>query len=229
MRELAVHGMPERYLHTSLGYNSRLDAIQAAVLNVKLPRLEEWIGKRTAIAKRYRDALGDLNGLTLPTADDGHSWNQFVVRIGSCPSGQPLCNASCNPSSTSARHGIPESCCRDWVKQTLQERGVSTIIYYPIPIHRQPAYAHLGLKQGSLPITEQLCSQVLSLPIFPELTVDQQQAVIDTVRQCFRPVQRFGVLGEMAIHLLPRKQGSIQEINSPLWSWAIKPKPLICG
>ena len=177
-RELAVHGMPERYLHTSLGYNSRLDAVQAAVLNVKLPRLEEWIGKRTSIAKRYRDALGDLNGLTLPAADDGHSWNQFVVRIGRCPSGQQLCNASCNPSSTSARHGIPESCCRDWVKQTLQERGVSTIIYYPIPIHRQPAYAHLGLKQGSLPVTEQLCSQVLSLPIFPELSETQQQAVI---------------------------------------------------
>ena len=70
MRELAVHGMPERYLHTSLGYNSRLDAIQAAVLNVKLPKLEAWISKRTAIAERYRDALGDLNGLTLPTADE---------------------------------------------------------------------------------------------------------------------------------------------------------------
>jgi dTDP-4-amino-4,6-dideoxygalactose transaminase len=187
MRELAVHGMPERYLHTSLGYNSRLDAIQAAVLNVKLPRLEAWIGRRTAIAKRYRDALGDLKGLTLPTAEDGHSWNQFVVRIGSCPSGQPLCNASCAPSNTSARHGIPESCCRDWVKQTLQERGVSTIIYYPIPIHRQPAYAHLGLQQGSLPVTEQLCSQVLSLPIFPELSEEQQEAVIDTVRQLLAP------------------------------------------
>ena len=106
-----------------------------------------------------------------------------MVRIGSCPSGQLLCNASCNPSSTSARHGIPESCCRDWVKQTLQKRGVSTIIYYPIPIHRQPAYAHLGLRQGSLPVTEQLCSQVLSLPIFPELREEQQQAVIETVRQ----------------------------------------------
>ena len=106
-----------------------------------------------------------------------------MVRIGSCPSGQTLCNASCTPSSTSARHGIPESCCRDWVKQTLQERGVSTIIYYPIPIHRQPAYAQLGLQQGSLPVTEQLCSQVLSLPIFPELSEEQQQTVIDTVRQ----------------------------------------------
>ena len=83
--------------------------------------------------------------------------------------------------------GIPESCCRDWVKQTLQERGVSTIIYYPIPIHRQPAYAHLGLQQGSLPVTEQLCSQVLSLPIFPELSEEQQEAVIDTVRQLLAP------------------------------------------
>ena len=183
MRELAVHGMPERYLHTSLGYNSRLDAIQAAVLNVKLPKLESWISQRGEIAGRYREALGDLRGLTLPTAESGHSWNQFVVRIGSCPTGQPLCNASCSPSSTSARHGIPESCCRDWLKQTLQNRGVSTIIYYPIPIHRQPAYAHLGLDQGSLPITEQLCSQVLSLPIFPELRQEQQQVVIDTLRQ----------------------------------------------
>ncbi|WP_392346689.1 DegT/DnrJ/EryC1/StrS family aminotransferase [Parasynechococcus sp.] len=195
MRELAVHGMPERYLHTSLGYNSRLDAIQAAVLNVKLPRLEEWINKRKAIASRYQEALGDLNGLTLPSTDDGHSWNQFVVRIGSCPSDQPLCSASCNPSITSARHGIPESCCRDWIKQTLQERGVSTIIYYPIPIHRQPAYAHLGLKQGSLQVTEQLCSQVLSLPIFPELGEEQQQAVIDKVRQLLQTsptVRSFG-------------------------------------
>ena len=183
MRELAVHGMPERYLHTSLGYNSRLDAIQAAVLNVKLPKLESWISQRAEIAARYREALGDLRGLTLPTAESGHSWNQFVVTIGSCPTGQPLCNASCSPSSTSARHGIPESCCRDWLKQTLQNLGVSTIIYYPIPIHRQPAYAHLGLDQGSLPITEQLCSQVLSLPIFPEIRQDQQQVVIDTLRQ----------------------------------------------
>ena len=110
-----------------------------------------------------------------------------MVRIGSCPSGQPLCNASCTPSSTSARHGIPESCCRDWVKQTLQERGVSTIIYYPIPIHRQPAYAQLGLQQGSLPVTEQLCSQVLSLPIFPELSDQQQKTVIDTVRHLLAP------------------------------------------
>ena len=134
-------------------------------------------------AEGYQDQLADLPGLTLPTAQNGHSWNQFVVRLGSCPTGQPMCNASCSPSSTSAAHGLPESCCRDWLKQTLLDRGVNTIIYYPIPIHRQPAYSGLALEQGSLPVTEQMCSQVLSLPIFPELSELQQQTVIDTLRQ----------------------------------------------
>ena len=153
------------------------------MLNVKLPKLKGWIERRTAIAERYRTHLTDLPGLTLPNPEEGHSWNQFVVRIGSCPTGQPLCNARCSPSATSASHGLPESCCRDWLKQTLMERGVNTIIYYPIPIHRQPAYADLELEQGSLPVTEQLCSQVLSLPIFPELDQEHQQTVIDTVTQ----------------------------------------------
>ena len=159
MRELAVHGMPQRYLHTALGYNSRLDAIQAAVLNVKLPRLSGWVERRAAIAARYREQLGGLPGLTLPQAVDGHSWNQFVV----CIDGN-----------------------RDAFKQTLQVRGVNTIIYYPIPIHSQPAYSQLGLEEGSLPITENLCRQVLSLPIFPELTDAQQQTVITTLQQLLR-------------------------------------------
>ena len=107
-----------------------------------------------------------------------------MVRIGSCPTGQPLCNARCSPSATSASHGLPESCCRDWLKQTLMERGVNTIIYYPIPIHRQPAYVDLESRAGfPYTVTEQLCSQVLSLPIFPELGQEQQQTVIDTVTQ----------------------------------------------
>ena len=183
MRELAVHGMPERYLHTALGYNSRLDALQAAVLNVKLPRLTRWVERREAIADRYRELLNHLPGIQLPTEQPGHSWNQFVVRVSACPTGQALCQGSCSPSTTSARHGLPESCCRDWLKQTLQEQGVSTIIYYPIPIHRQPAYADLGLQPGSLPVTEQLCTEVLSLPIFPELRAEQQQQVVDTLSQ----------------------------------------------
>ena len=159
MRELAVHGMPQRYLHTALGYNSRLDAIQAAVLNVKLPRLRGWVERRTEIAARYRQQLADLPGLCLPSSEPGHSWNQFVVRINSA---------------------------RDDFKQILQDSGVSTIIYYPIPIHSQPAYAHLGQAGCSLPITEQLCQQVLSLPIFPELSDQQQDIVIATLQSLLR-------------------------------------------
>ncbi len=183
MRELAVHGMPQRYLHTALGYNSRLDALQAAVLNVKLPQLSDWIDKRRAIAERYRELLADLPGITLPSDEDGHSWNQFVLRISSCPTGQPICKAQCSPSAISSSHGLPESCCRDWLKQSLQEQGVNTIIYYPIPIHRQPAYDHLQLEAGSMPATERLCTQVLSLPIFPELSELEQQQVVSALQQ----------------------------------------------
>ena len=183
MRELAVHGMPRRYLHTSLGYNSRLDAIQAAVLNVKLPHLERWIEQRRQIAACYRRQLDGAGSIHLPDAGpDGHSWNQFVVRVPAC-SPTPACDQSCTPSADSASFGLPEACCRDWLKQQLQDAGVTTIIYYPIPIHRQPAYAHLGYSAGSLPITEQLCSEVLSLPIFPELSSAQQQRVIDVLQQ----------------------------------------------
>ena len=182
IRELAVHGMPRRYLHTDLGYNSRLDAIQAAVLNVKLPHLERWIALRRSIAHRYRNQLDAAGSIALPEAGpDGHSWNQFVVRVPACTP-TPACNQSCAPSSDSASFGLPEACCRDWLKQQLQDAGITTIIYYPIPIHRQPAYAHLGYGPGSLPITERLCSEVLSLPIFPELSSVQQQQVIDALQ-----------------------------------------------
>ena len=184
IRELAVHGMPRRYLHTDLGYNSRLDAMQAAVLNVKLPHLPLWVERRRRIAQRYREALADLPTLQLAEAGpDGHSWNQFVVRVPACPADQASCAGRCTPSSDSASFGLPEACCRDWLKQRLQEEGVITIIYYPIPIHRQPAYAELGYGPGSLPVTERLCVEVLSLPIFPELGDEQQELVIATLRQ----------------------------------------------
>ena len=187
IRELAVHGMPRRYLHTALGYNSRLDAIQAAVLNLKLPKLSDWIDRRREIAARYRELLANLPGITLPTDEEGHSWNQFVVRVSSCPTGQPICQAKCSPSATSSCHGLPESCCRDWLKQRLQEEGINTIVYYPIPIHRQPAYSHLKLEPGSMPATEKTCSQVLSLPIFPELTELEQQQVVSVLGQVITP------------------------------------------
>ncbi|MFN9546831.1 MAG: DegT/DnrJ/EryC1/StrS family aminotransferase [Cyanobacteriota bacterium] len=184
VRELAVHGMPRRYLHTALGYNSRLDALQAAVLLVKLPHLADWVERRRAIAASYLRELADLPGLVLPEAGpEGHSWNQFVVRLTACPADQSSCQSRCTPSADSAAYGLPEACCRDWLKHELQEAGVSTIIYYPIPIHRQPAYAQLGYRSGSLPHTERLCAEVLSLPIFPELAPAQREAVIRALRQ----------------------------------------------
>jgi dTDP-4-amino-4,6-dideoxygalactose transaminase len=178
MKELAVHGMPRRYLHTELGYNSRLDAIQAAVLNVKLPLLTQWVERRQSIAATYRQGLRSAQTIALPEAGpNGHSWNQFVVRVPA-RSPQPACDGGCTASSDSANFGLPEACCRDWLKQQLQDAGITTIIYYPIPIHRQPAFAALGYGPGSLPITERLCSEVLSLPIFPELSTAQQERVI---------------------------------------------------
>ena len=188
IRELAVHGMPRRYLHTNLGYNSRLDALQAAVLGVKLPHLSRWVDRRRAIAQRYLAELADLPGIHLPTAGPtGHSWNQFVVRVPQCPSGTNACAGRCTPAADSASYGLPEACCRDWLKLQLQEADVHTIIYYPIPIHRQPAYASLGYGPGSLPTTERLCAEVLSLPIFPELEAQQQDQVIRTLRQLLAP------------------------------------------
>ena len=185
MRELAVHGMPRRYLHTALGYNSRLDSIQAAVLNVKLPYLSGWVEKRAAIAQRYLEALQDLPGVQLPDsatdASVGHGWNQFVVRVSLCPASQPSCGTTCSESVSP--FGLPSSRCRDWLKQSLQDQGVNTIIYYPIPIHRQPAYDDHNHSDGNLPITDQLCSEVLSLPIFPELTTEQQDRVITVLRE----------------------------------------------
>ena len=187
MRQLAVHGMPRRYLHTELGYNSRLDAIQAAVLSVKLPHLASWVERRRAIAARYREGLAGLPGLQLAEAGpEGHSWNQFVVRVPACSAESRACAmdcpAPCTPSLDSASYGLPEAACRDWLQERLREAGVNTIIYYPIPIHRQPAYAELGYGSGSLPVTERLCTEVLSLPIFPELSDSQQDWVIATMR-----------------------------------------------
>ena len=160
MRELAVHGMAERYVHNVLGYNSRLDALQAAVLLVKLPHLPSLIRARQRHAAAYGQALDHLSDLALPTQGvAGHSWNQFVVRI-------PGAGAQV----------------RNRVQDALQQQGINTIIYYPIPIHRQRAYQHLGYGPGSLPVTERLAGEVLSLPMFPELTADQHGQVVDSLR-----------------------------------------------
>ena len=116
---------------------------------------------------------------------EGHSWNQFVLRIPACPNGANACDdahsTTCIACPTSEMHGLPEGRCRNWLQSQLQQRGVNTIIYYPIPIHRQPAYVELGYGPGSLPVTERLASEVLSLPIFPELNNAQLQQILEAL------------------------------------------------
>jgi len=181
IRELAIHGMPKRYFHTKIGYNSRLDSLQAAILNVKLTRLNKWIERRKAIAINYISKLSTIESIELPsntlTNDSGPSWNQFVIRI---------MDNSFIKNIKSKSDDVVDDLNRDLFKTELHRLGVNTIIYYPIPIHLQPAYEKLEYKEGSLPVTEKVCSQVISLPMFPELKSIQQSYVIDKIKELFK-------------------------------------------
>jgi dTDP-4-amino-4,6-dideoxygalactose transaminase len=157
LRLYAAHGMHPRYYHKVIGINSRLDTMQAAVLNVKLKRLGQWSARRAANARRYDELLrsAGLDGqVALPRAEPHceHVWNQYTIRI---------------------RGGR-----RDAVKASLAAAGVGTEIYYPVPLHLQECYRSLGGRPGSLPHTERAAAEVLSLPIFPELTADEQATVV---------------------------------------------------
>jgi dTDP-4-amino-4,6-dideoxygalactose transaminase len=164
LRLYAAHGMHPRYYHKVVGINSRLDSVQAAVLNVKLKRLAAWSAQRAANARRYdelfRTAALDSQ-LVLPRAEPHceHIWNQYTIRI---------------------RGGR-----RDAIKAQLAAAGVATEIYYPVPLHLQECYASLGWRAGSLPHTERAAAEVLSLPIFPELTADEQSTVVARLREAF--------------------------------------------
>ena len=181
IRELAVHGMPKRYFHTNIGYNSRLDSLQAAILNVKLTRLNKWTERRKAIAINYISQLSSIESIELPSNNlsnnSFHSWNQFVIRI---------MDNSFVKNIKATSEDVFDNTNRDLFKNELHRLGVNTIIYYPIPIHLQPAYRELGYTEGSLPITEKVCSQVISLPIFPELKFIQQSYVIDRIKEIFQ-------------------------------------------
>ncbi|WP_320665077.1 DegT/DnrJ/EryC1/StrS family aminotransferase [Prochlorococcus sp. MIT 1223] len=181
IRELAVHGMPKRYFHTELGYNSRLDALQAAILNVKLPKLSDWIIQREKIAFRYIKALKQLPGIHIPDYSNNkniiHGWNQFVIKVTKY-SYQENDQSNQLPDM----EGPYNSKTRDIFKLKLDELGVQTIIYYPVPIHLQPAYKVFKNSFENLDRTEETCSQVLSLPIFPEISEEQQDFVINAIK-----------------------------------------------
>ena len=164
LRMLVNHGQQQRYLYEEIGVNSRLDALQAAILSLKLRHLEAWNGQRQAIADRYQQLLQPLPGIALPLPIAGSVWNQYTIRILSTPD--------------SAENQ------RDRMRQRLQQRGVGSMIYYPLPLHLQPAYAELGYQPGQFPVSEQLSQEVLSLPMFPELTQTQQEQVVYALKDC---------------------------------------------
>jgi dTDP-4-amino-4,6-dideoxygalactose transaminase len=161
LRLLRNHGSAEKYYHPIVGFNYRLDGIQAAVLEVKLRHLDAWNAKRRALAARYLEKLAGLGDLVLPVerAHGRTSWHLFVVRTRS----------------------------RDRVFEVFKERDVARAIHYPVPIHLQAAYAGLGHKPGAFPITEQAAGELLSLPLYPELTHAQQDVVIGALEAALRP------------------------------------------
>jgi dTDP-4-amino-4,6-dideoxygalactose transaminase len=160
---LRRHGGRVKYRHSELGLNSRLDELQAAILRVKLPHLEEWIESRRAIAARYDAQLRDLPGLVAPAAAPAarHVYHQYTLRLRGSADGGAL---------------------RDRVRARLEELGVQTMVYYPIPLHLQEVHAALGHSPGAFPRSEAAAASCFSLPMFPELTAAQQGAVIAAVR-----------------------------------------------
>jgi dTDP-4-amino-4,6-dideoxygalactose transaminase len=158
LRKLRVHGMEPKYFHSAIGGNFRLDALQAAVLRVKLRYLGDWMAARRANAERYRALFADAGlgtAVVLPEDEPGHCYNQFVIRVAE----------------------------RDALRRHLQERGIGTEVYYPVPLHLQECFRYLGHAEGDFPESERAARETLALPIFPELTAEQQEHVVANIAE----------------------------------------------
>ncbi len=159
LRQIANHGQPAgvKYRHECVGLNSRLDTVQAALLRVKLRHLNAWTTRRQALAARYDAALVGLPGIRVPAraAHSSHVFHQYVIQL-------------------------PDAATRDGLRAHLAARQVPTAIYYPLPLHFQPAYGHLG-RAGQFPVSEALCGQVLALPLHPTLTNAEVATVADAI------------------------------------------------
>lgn len=160
VRMLREHGSQKRYYHEEIGCNSRLDTLQAAILQVKLGYLDRWNLQRCQVAALYHQLLAPISGIVLPTAPSGGDsvWNQYTIRI--------------------LDRDLNSTPYRDLVRSQLQERGITSMVYYPLPLHLQPVYDGLGYQPGQLPVAEQACREVLSLPMFPDLSPAQQEQVL---------------------------------------------------
>jgi dTDP-4-amino-4,6-dideoxygalactose transaminase len=159
LRRLRLHGGARQYHHDEVGYNSRLDTLQAAVLLAKLPHLQEWSRARAERAARYTEAFTGHPEVCPPAVDpaNDHIFHQYTIRV-------------------------PR---RDELQAHLKARGIGNAIYYPLALHLQPCFAHLSYRRGQLPVTEAAMDSVISLPIYPELTGEQQDAVVDAVLEFY--------------------------------------------
>ena len=158
LTQLANHGQSQKYVHQRIGLNSRLDTLQAALLQVKLRHLPAATAARQAVAARYDDALRDVPGLRIPARDprSSHVFHQYTIALGDAGR-------------------------RERLREHLRQQGVPTMVYYPRPAHLQPAYQYLGYRPGQFPVSERLCETVLSLPIHPLLTAGQQDHIVNSL------------------------------------------------
>lgn len=159
IKMLRVHGASKKYYHQFPGYNSRLDALQAAFLRVKLKKIEEWNQKRREIAEIYSNALKDLVKVpVVDKKDKTHVFHQYTIFTDK----------------------------RDELRKYLQEKGIETSIHYPFPLHLQPIFSYLKYKKGDFPIAEEAANKVLSLPIYPELSMEEIEYIINSIKEYFR-------------------------------------------
>jgi dTDP-4-amino-4,6-dideoxygalactose transaminase len=160
LRKFRLHGGAKQYHHDEVGTNSRLDTLQAAVLLAKLPHLAAWSAKRREHAAYYTHALAGLPPVRplVVAAGNEHIFHQYTVRVER----------------------------RDALQAHLKAKGIGHAVYYPVPLHRQPCFASLGYREGSLPVTERAAREVISLPIYPELTRAQLDAVVAAIREFYR-------------------------------------------
>ena len=160
LRKLRLHGGAKQYHHDEVGTNSRLDSVQAAVLLAKLPHLAQWSSKRREHAASYTKGLAGLRQVHTPVVDAASEpiFHQYTLRVER----------------------------RDELQAHLKSKGVGNAVYYPVPLHLQNCFSHLGYKRGRLPEAERAAAEVISLPIYPELTRDQIGYVVDTIRGFYR-------------------------------------------
>ncbi|HMA22093.1 MAG TPA: DegT/DnrJ/EryC1/StrS family aminotransferase [Gemmatimonadaceae bacterium] len=159
LKRLRVHGGMKTYFHDEVGYNSRLDALQAAVLLAKLPHLEAWSAARRKNAEYYNKAFAGMSDVKPPVIDPANVsiYNQYTLRV--------------------AR--------RDELQEQLKKKGIGNSVYYPLPLHLQPCFEYLGYSEGAFPESEKAAKEVISLPVYPELTTSQLDEVIEAVREFY--------------------------------------------